>query len=207
MSPAGDWWRVCCVTGTDQNGWVAAQFITPNFDLGQATTMVPVDGALPEPPPTPTLTPTLDPNVVLTTTTPTPAGQLTLQIQQEPLYAWQGQTITLTYQIENQGTVAATTLELRNELPAELTLVGIPPIAAGEFMTETTDVGRTVVVVRWPDLQAGSTVEVGVPVQVSAQMANGAVLDNLAVVIADGFQPFTAGLSIGMPPATLPDFR
>ena len=37
-------------------------------------------------------------------------------------------------------------------------------------MTETTDLGRTVVVVRWPDLQASATVEVGVLVQVSAQM-------------------------------------
>jgi len=206
-NPTGDWWRVCCVTGTDQEGWVAAQFIQPNFDLGQATTLIPVDGALPEQPPTPTLTPTLDPSVVPTTTTPTSAGQLALQIQQAPLYTWQGQTITLTYQIQNRGAVAATALELRNELPAELTLVGTPSIATGEFMTETTDVGRTVLVVRWPDLPAGSTVEVGVSVQVSAQMANGAVLDNLAVVIADGFPPVTVGLSIGMPPVTLPDFR
>jgi len=42
-NPTGDWWYVCCISGTTQEGWVAAQFIQPNFDLGQANTLIPVD--------------------------------------------------------------------------------------------------------------------------------------------------------------------
>jgi uncharacterized protein YraI len=39
----GDWWYVCCVSGATQEGWAAAQFIRPNFDLDQADTLIPVD--------------------------------------------------------------------------------------------------------------------------------------------------------------------
>lgn len=200
----GDWWRVCCVGGTSQEGWVAAQYIQPNFDLGQATTLIPVDGALPE---APTATPTLVPGVVPTVTTTSPVAQLALQVQQAPPYVWQEQVITLTYQIENRSEVAATNLEVRNELPAELTFISASPLTAGEFMTETTEVGRTVLVMRWPELQAGATATADIQVQVGLQMINGSVLDNLAVATADDVQPVTAGISIGMPPATLPDFR
>jgi uncharacterized repeat protein (TIGR01451 family) len=206
-NPVGDWWRVCCISGTDQDGWVAAQFIQPNFDLGQANVLIAVDGALPTPPPEPTATPTLDPSVIPTATATIEAAQLALQVQQEPPYAWQGATITLIYQVDNSGPVAAAALELRNELPAELTLVSAPALTNGELMTETTDLGRTVVVARWPELQAGATVTASVQVQVAEQMSNGAVLDNLAVVVAENAQPVTAGLSIGMPPTNLPDFR
>jgi hypothetical protein len=101
----------------------------------------------------------------------------------------------------------ATAVELRNELPAELTLVGVPTLTTGTLLTETTELSHTVVVVRWPELGAGTTVTASVQVSVSAQMANGMVLDNLAVVVADGVPPVTGGITIGMPPATLPDFR
>lgn len=206
-NPVGDWWRVCCASGTSQDGWVAAQFIQPNFDLGQANVLVAVDGALPTPPPEPTATPTLDPSVIPTTTTTVPVAQLTLQVQQDPPYAWQEQTITLLYEVNNTGTVPATAIELRNELPAELSFVSAPPLTIGALLTETTDLSRTVVVVRWPELDAGATVTASVQVSVSAQMANGMVLDNLAVVVAEGVQPVTGGLSIGMPPTNFPDFR
>lgn len=203
-SSASDWWRVCCASGTNQDGWVAAQYVQPNFDLGQADTLIPVDEALPEPPPEPTATPILAPEGVPTTTL---TAVLELQLQQDPPYAWQGQTITLTYQIENRSEVAATGVEMRNELPAELTLVGVPTLAAGTLMTETTDIGRTVVVVRWPELQAGAAAAANVQVQVAEGMADGSVIDNLAAVVADDVQPVTAGISIGLPPVTLPDFQ
>lgn len=206
-NPVGDWWRVCCASGTTQDGWVAAQFIQPNFDLGQANVLIAVDGALPTPPPEPTATPTLDASVIPTATTPAAVAQLELHIQQEPPYAWQGQQITLTYEINNAGTAPATAVELRNELPAELGYISAPALSTGALMTETTDLSRTVVVVRWPELQAGAMVTASVQVSVSTQIADGTVLDNLAVVVADGAQPVTAGLSIGMPPTTLPDFR
>lgn len=206
-NPVGDWWRVCCASGTTQDGWVAAQFIQPTFDLGQANVLIAVDGALPTPPPEPTATPTLDPSTIPTTTVAAPVAQLELQVQQEPPYAWQGEAITITYEINNVGTVPATGVELRNELPAELGYLSAPSLSIGELMTETTELSRTVVVARWPELEVGVTVTASVQVSVAAQMANGMVVDNLAVVVADGGQPVTAGISIGMPPTSLPDFR
>jgi len=198
----GDWWRICCVDGTNQEGWVAAQFIQPDFELGQAATLIPVEGALPA---TPTPTPTVDPSTVPTTTVA--SAVLELQIQQEPLYTWQGQILTLAYQVTNLGETAATAVEVRNELPVELTFVTTPGIAASGVMTEATETGRTVVIFGWPAIEAGATVTTNVQLQVSAEMLVGAVVDNLAVVTADGAQPVTSGISVGMPPATLPDFR
>lgn len=200
----GDWWHICCTTGTTQDGWVAVQFIQPNFDLGQASTLIPLDEAIP-PPAEPTATPTIVPGFVPTTTTVGPVLQL--QLQQAPPYAWQGQILTLIYQIDNRSDIAATTVELRNELPLELTVVGAPTLAVGTVMTETTDIGRTVIVVRWPEVQAGASVTAAVQVQVAESIADGAVIDNLAVVAADGAQSVTSGISIGMPPTILPDFR
>ena len=205
-NPAGDWWRACCISGTTQDGWMAAQFIQPNFDLGQANTLIAIDGAVPTPP-EPTPVPTIDPNAVPTTTVPSTAAPLELQVQQEPIYAWQGQIITLTYLLNNAGATAATNVELRNELPAELGFISAAPLSVGEFMTETVPVSRTVVVFRWPEVAVGASVSASVQVSVSAQLLNGTVLENLAVAGADGVQPVTAGISIGMPPLTLPDFR
>ncbi len=197
----GDWWYICCINNTEQEGWVAAQFIQPNFDLGQATTLIPVEGALPA---VPTPLPTVDPSTVPTDTV---VAVLALQIQQEPLYVAQGETFTLAYQVSNSSEVAATAVELRNELPTEITLVNTPDLMASGLLTETTETGRTVLIFSWPEIEAGATVMANVQVQVAAEMPAGMVVDNLAVVVAEGTQPVTSGISIGMPPATLPDFR
>jgi len=202
----GDWWRACCISGTTQDGWMAAQFITPNFDLGQANVLIAIDGAIPTPPP-PTPVPAIDPNAVPTTTTPTTAGLLRLQVQQDPPYAWQGSTITLIYQLDNTGAETATNVEVRNELPAEFGFLSAAPVSTGDFLTETAPISRTVVIFRWPELQAGAAVSASVQVSVSSQLINGTVLENLAVAGADNVQPVTAGISIGMPPVNLPDFR
>ena len=202
----GDWWRACCITGTNQDGWMAAQFILPNFDLGQANVLIAIDGAIPTPPP-PTAVPTIDPNVVPTTTVPIAASLLKLQVQQDPPYAWQGGTITLIYQLNNAGPAVATNVEVRNELPAEFGFLSADPVNASAFLTETVPVSRTVVVFRWPELQVGAAVSASVQVSVSSQLINGTVLENLAVAGADNVQPVTAGISIGMPPVNLPDFR
>ena len=185
---------------------MAAQFILPNFDLGQANVLIAIDGAIPTPPP-PTAVPTIDPNVVPTTTVPIAASLLELQVQQDPPYAWQGGTITLIYQLNNAGPAVATNVEVRNELPAEFGFLSADPVNASAFLTETVPVSRTVVVFRWPELQVGAAVSASVQVSVSSQLINGTVLENLAVAGADNVQPVTAGISIGMPPVNLPDFR
>ncbi|MBX3011649.1 MAG: SH3 domain-containing protein [Caldilineaceae bacterium] len=199
----GDWWHVCCIGNTTQAGWVAAQYVQANFDLGQASTLIPVDSTLAAAA-IPTVTPTVEPSLVPTTTV---SADLAVQVQQVPLYAWPGATLTLAYQIENRGDVAATNLELRNELPAELSFVNIAGLAAGEFMTETTTAGRTVVAVRWPELAVGADLTVNLQVQVAEQLGNGMVLDNLTVTSAENAEAITTGISIGMPPVNLPDFR
>ena len=160
---------------------MAAQFITPNFDLGQANVLIAIDGAIPTPPP-PTPVPAIDPNAVPTTTTPTTAGLLRLQVQQDPPYAWQGST-------------------------AEFGFLSAAPVSTGDFLTETAPISRTVVIFRWPELQAGAAVSASVQVSVSSQLINGTVWENRAGAGADNVQPVTAGISIGMPPVNLPDFR
>lgn len=48
---AGDWWHVCCISGTQTDGWVSAQFIQPNFDAAQANNLLSVAENAPAPAP------------------------------------------------------------------------------------------------------------------------------------------------------------
>ncbi|MEM7030912.1 MAG: DUF3048 domain-containing protein [Chloroflexota bacterium] len=34
------WWEVCCVPGTETKAWIIGQFIEPNFDTGEAQTLI-----------------------------------------------------------------------------------------------------------------------------------------------------------------------
>ncbi|MEZ4870303.1 MAG: SH3 domain-containing protein [Caldilineaceae bacterium] len=198
-NPNGDWWYICCVSNSTAQGWVSAQFVTANFDLGQANTLIPVADTLPEPPP-PTATPTVATEVV-------ELPSLQLQIRQMPPYSWQGQPLTLEYLVANDSEVVAQDVEFRNELPQELQLIGPGEIGSGVFMTETTPVGQPAFSITWPELAPGASITASVEVQIAADLADGLVFDNLAVVDATDFAPVTAGISIGMPPTALPDFQ
>ncbi|MCB0063105.1 MAG: SH3 domain-containing protein [Caldilineaceae bacterium] len=203
---AGDWWQICCVPRTNTVGWVSAQFVQPNFDRNQAQDLVPLIGDLPVPPP-PTATPdplqapTPDPNAGVAT------APFQFQMQQDPAYTWQGQEVDLLYEVVNLTDTVLSNLELRNELPNQLTFVDFVEIGGGDAMTETTEFDTTAFTITWPELEAGATETMRVRVRVADELPDGSVISNLAVVVADEESAVTAGISIGMPPTTLPDFR
>lgn len=196
-----DWWQICCLPGTNSSGWVVAQFLQASFDLGQVTTLLPLAGELPTPP-APTPIPAEDPNAFAAT-----SDLLQFQIQQDPLYAWQGQEVTLIYQIANTTISDTINLELRNELPPQLHFVAIEEADSGAAMTETTALSSTIFSITWPTLAAGDELTARVRLQVGEELPDGAVIDNLAVIVADNVAAITGGITIGMPPTTLPEFR
>jgi uncharacterized protein YgiM (DUF1202 family) len=239
---AGSWWRICCASGTETEGWVSAQFIQPNFDATQANTLIPVAGAAPAPAPTtaPTVaasdtttttttastttiptttvesTTTTTPTVEATTTTTataeiaeavTPTLSLDLIITQVPTFAWQGQELELQFVITNPGDTTASDVELRDELMPELTFVSADIFDNGELEEQTGDEGRFVFSIRWLELGPGESLTARVTLQVAEDVPDGAVIDNLAVVSAENAAPYTAGISIGLPPTTPPDFQ
>jgi hypothetical protein len=191
----GDWWQICCVNGG--NGWVAAQFMQSNFDQ----TLIPVAADIPEAP-TPTAIPPQDPNAL-----PVDTSSLAFTLQQDPLYTWQGEEVTLVYQISNPTITDTVNIELRNELPSQLHFVAIEATDGGSVITETTELSTTVFAITWPTLAAGTEVTARVRVQIDDALPDGSVIDNLAVIIADNLAAITNGISIGMPPTTLPEFR
>ncbi len=189
------WWRVCCATGTTTEGWASAQFIKPNFDAAQAAQLIPVGSAgeaSAAPAPAAATAPTVT---------------LTLSITQSPPFAWQGQTINLQFEVVNPGSAAATDVQVRDELPAQLTFMAADAGPAGKADQQAGDSGNTIVNLQWPQLAAGQSVTGTVQVQIAGDLPDGSVVDNLAVVTAANAAPVTAGISIGMPPTILPDFQ
>lgn len=207
---AGDWWQICCIANTNTAGWVSAQFVQSSFDRTQANTLLPLADTLPTPPPTPSPTATLDPTIPTPTLSPDrllDGVALQLQLQQDPLYTWQGESVDLVYNVANVGTESALNVELRNELPVELSFVDFVDIGAGTAMTETTATNTVAYAITWPELASGETETIRVRVAVTDTVADGVVLNNLAVITADDSDAVTAGLSIGMPPVALPEFQ
>jgi len=196
-----DWWQICCLPGTDTPGWVASQFLQASFDPNQATTLIPVAGELPDVP-EPTPIPTEDPNAFAAA-----ESLLDFQMQQDPLYTWQGQEVTVIYQIANRTVTDTVGLELRNELPAQLRFVAIEEASGGTTLTETTELSNTIFSINWPLLAAGDELTARVRLQVTEEIPDGGVIDNLAVIVADDVAAITGGITIGMPPTTLPEFR
>jgi len=107
--------------------------------------------------------------------------------------------------VTNPGKVAAVNVQVRNELPKSLSLVG-NSVTGGTATTEKSAAGATVLLLSWPSLAAGAKAEATVRLVIAPNTPNGYVIDNLAVAWADNAAAFTAGISIGMPPALLPTF-
>lgn len=194
---AGSWWYVCCVAGTDTAGWASAELMeTAGFDRGQANGLLPVFGeeigAAAVQPAT---------NI---TTTDLP---LMFQISLIPPYAWQGQRAQMILAVANPNKVPIVDAELSDELPSELTVANVKAMTGGTIRRERAPGGRTLVLVAWPEIGPGKTVTATIAVTVTQALSDGAVIDNLAAVRADNSQYTTSAITIGMPPATLPDFR
>jgi uncharacterized repeat protein (TIGR01451 family) len=192
------WWRICCATGTTVEGWVNAQFVKPDFEVAQAAQLIPLAGAVAASPAA---------SAASASAITTPTVTLDLVIQQEPAYVWQGQEFALVFALTNPGATPVTNVELRDQLPPELTFVAVDEAGGGRVEEQTGEEGRFVLSVRWPQLAASESVEVRLRVQVTTALADGSVLDNLAVVVGDQASAYTAGITIGMPPTSLPDFQ
>lgn len=211
------WWRVCCVSGAETEGWVSAQFVRVDFDLAQAGELIAlvdamsnttvsqaVAGTTASIATTATVTTTN-----LTTVTGTTIGPalLSMAIEQVPHYAWQGQQLVLRFVITNIGDSTATEVALRDELPTELVFVEAFAADEGKVVEEVLESGQIAFTITWPEVAAGASVSAIVRIQIDEAAPAGAIIDNLAVVSAVGGEPHTAGVTIGMPPATLPLFQ
>lgn len=189
---AGDWLYICCVGSPAANGWVSAQFITPTFTAAELDE---VTGA---------------PVVEQPTSTPeaaagdaaqeTAAAGLSVDIVQEPPFAVQGREIALVYTIRNNGSADLADVVLSSELPGPLTLVAAT--AAGGTVTQQEP---PLVEITWPVLAAGESATATVRVRVAEDAPNGTTFASLATVTAGG-ESAVNGITLGMPPALLPEF-
>jgi hypothetical protein len=179
---AGDWLYICCAGTPLTNGWVSAQFITPTF---AASDLAEVTGA-----------PAATTDVGAAATT----GGLSLEIAQEPPFAVQGREVALIYTVRNGGSADLADVVLRSELPGPLTLVGAS--AAGGTVTQQ---DAPLVEITWPVLAAGGSATATVRVRVASDVPNGTTFPNLATVTGGG-ESAVNGITVGMPPALLPEF-
>jgi uncharacterized protein YgiM (DUF1202 family) len=219
---ASTWWYICCVSGTTTTGWVSAPFVQVNFAVDQAATLIPLAGpgaagTVTAPIATTTRVTTTG-GVTATTALTTaalstatagagPGQQLQLRIEQAPPFAWQGQELSLIFTVTNTTDAIARDVELRNEVPAQLRFIAAEAPTGATVAEEEPAAGRLVFIVTWPTLAPGASSKVTVRLQIAVGLPDGTVIDDLAVVSATGIEPYTSGVSIGMPPTTLPDFQ
>ncbi len=204
------WWRVCCVTDTTTEGWVSADFVQLTAEAITSSALLPIaDGITPAPTATSsapiTSTATISASAALTATPAAPS--LEFVMAQSPSFAWQGQELVLTLTVTNTGETTASALEMRTELPAAFRFSEAFVTEGGEFSEELTGSDQVALTVDWPTIAAGAAASANIRIQIADDLADGVVLDILAVVNAAGGEPITAGVSIGMPPTTLPTFQ
>ncbi len=225
----GDWWYVCCAPDGETTGWVAARFLEPGFPRASASEVIPLFGAqgvvLPTPTPGPRSTPAVTPSAPTTATevsgvaagnslTETETGAtiettatLEIEASQAPTLAVQGAPLELRYVISNTGSVTASAVELRNELPESLVLNRGTASNGARFTAARTETGAELFAFLWPEIAPGDVITAGVVVTVSSTLTDGLVIENLAALSAENAAAQTAVLNIGLPPAGSPDFR
>jgi uncharacterized repeat protein (TIGR01451 family) len=212
---AGDWWYVCCLPSSETAGWVSSRFLAPGFPRVQANRLLPVLAATAASTstaqlPTPTPSPAAGADATATTSlteTETSTASLSIVASQAPTLAVQGEPVELRFTISNIGGTAAAAVELRNQLPAGLTL-GMGDASGGaRFTTARTPEGAEVFAFLWPEIGAGEVITAAVQITVSEALTNGLVLENLASLSAANVAAQTVAVNVGLPPAGLPDFR
>lgn len=193
----GAWWYVCCVTGTDTPGWASAELLeTVGFDRAQANDLLAIFGEE-------IVAAAVQPAATITATN----LPLMFQISLIPPYAWQGQRAQMVLAVANPNKVPIVGAELSDELPNELALANVQAMTGGTISRERVPGGKTLVVVAWPEIAPGKTVTATIGVTVTQALSDGAVIDNLAAVRAANGRYTTGAITIGMPPASLPDFQ
>jgi len=119
--------------------------------------------------------------------------------------AMQGDEAEIRLLILNPGSISVQNVMVRDELPDGLQAVAVDA-AGGTAATEVGSNGRTVALFTWPALEPGLEAQATLTVRIDPNLADGVVIDNLAVAYADNAGPATVGVSIGMPPVLLPTF-
>lgn len=198
-SEDGAWWYICCLPDTETTGWVSAQLLAPDFDRAQANDLIPVFGAEPTPVPAEVAQPEPEASEA--------AEPLQVDFQIDPYFVWQGITATLTITVNNPNTTDAINVELSDELPEALALLRAEADAGGTVENIATESGRSLLLFRWESIPADTAVTASIIVQIDADLANGAVVDNLVATRASNVAYSADVVTLGMPPIIPPNFQ
>lgn len=155
----------------------------------------------PTPLPQPTDTP-----VANTTPTAVPAFSLQGQMTVASAMIRQGDEVEIRITIVNPGAEAALNVAVRDELPGVLQVVSVNA-QGGSATSKAGANGTSIVSFAWPSLAAGGEATATLVVRMDPNLANGSVIDNLAVAYADNAGAVTIGVSLGTPPLLLPTFN
>lgn len=199
----GSWWFICCLPNSQTAGWVSAQLLTPDFDRSQALTLIPLFGS--EPTPAPAAAAAAAPADA--TRLPQAERPLQVEFQLDPPFLWQNITATLTITVSNPNTVDVIRAELSDELPAALRLIQAGADGGGTVEQVTTANRRPLLLFRWPTIPAGDSVAATIVFETAADLADGAVIDNLVGVRARNAAYGGGAVTIGMPPIAPPSFQ
>lgn len=195
----GDWLYICCGSRTKLAGWVSKQLVTINFVGNQQMSSIPLFEGTSD---------LATANASTVNAGDTPAeGSLALEMRPLPSAAWQGQNIDLQFVVRNRSNQALTSVQLRNDLPDELAVVKVQSGSQGQVNYNGARQSGPVVIIDWSTVQANSQVTATVTVQIAANIADGALIDNLAVVKTREGATASAGITLAMPPVALPQFR
>ena len=172
------WWYICCGTTNNQQGWVSAEFIAFDPAVAQPVATVRI-------------------------------GQPPLQVQLLPLqpFVWQGQRLTLQFTITNPKTESVRQVSARTDLPAAFRFLDATTTLSGEYTIEGQAEAGPVFSLAWPSIPPSGQATANVELQIAADVADGALLDLIAAVEAEGESMIVTGITVIMPPDRLPAFR
>lgn len=199
--------------------------VTPTSPPAPQPTNTPVPPTATPVPPGPTNTPQPGAPTATNTSTPAPTNTPTAETPAEPEatapdapaftlqgqmglisgLAVQGDELEIRLVVVNPGSEEARNVRVRDELPSALELVSVDA-PGGNATTGSGPGGATVLLISWPSLAAGEQVSATLVVRMDADLADGTVIDNLAVAWAENAGTVTIGLSLGTPPRLLPTF-
>lgn len=197
---ANTWLYVCCIPGSTTGGWVSSQLLSLNFDRATSADVVPLfdDGS--------------ESAAAETAQSASAASSgsalpLQLSLSLSPELIAQGETGLLVLQVTNPNQEPVLNVEVSDQLPPELELVSVAATAGGTVSQRTGDTDSSLVVTEWASIPAGGSARVVLTVRVADSLTDGAVFDNLAGAQGSNTGYASAGVTIGMPPALLPDFQ
>jgi len=230
------WLYICCTDEDDLPGWVSSQFVEPAFDVLRTSEFVPLyqeeeveeveatESVAEESGTENDATADGDASVAETAVTepsdepvaeerPIELEPATLQFEMSytPEFAWQNQLVEIEFVVTNISDNPAMNVNIRDELLSSLRYVSANAESNGivETVASSSDGGSSgeIFTITWPELAPQQQVRAIVVVRIAPDLINGGVVDNLAAAGADNAPAVTGGMSVGMPPALLPDFR